>query len=98
PDLVISFENYLKIGAAYHKIGEYERGYLVYRATVEASFLRESFVAGSLQSQGQFLRSVDLMSRLLTEYPPEGYVASATYALAQRVVGKAPGAAAEGRR
>lgn len=97
PDLVIAFEDYTKIGDAYHKIGEYERSYLVFRTTVEASFQRESYVAGSLQSQGHFLRSVDLMSRLLREYPPEGYVASATYALAQRVYAKAPEAAADTR-
>lgn len=97
PDLIIAFEDYSKIGDAYHKIGEYERAYLVYRTTVEASFQRESYVAGSLQSQGHFLRSVDLMSRLLREYPPEGYVASATYALAQRVYAKAPEAAADTR-
>src|SRR6185369_13370536 len=55
PDQIISFENYLKIGDAYHKMGEYERSYLVFRTTVEASFQRESYVAGSLQSQGHFL-------------------------------------------
>jgi len=89
----IPFDKILKVGRAYHDMGEYERSYLVFRATVEGSFMRESGVAGFLQAQGEFLRSVDVMGRLLREYPPEGYIASATYALAQRVYAKAPEAA-----
>ena len=76
-------------------MGEYERSYLVFRATVESSFRRESGVAGFLEGQGQFVRSVDVMSRLLREYPPEAYVAAASYALAQQVYAKAPEAAAD---
>ena len=52
-------------------------------------------MAGFLEGQGQFLRSVDVLGRLLREYPPEGYVAEATYALAQHVYAKAPEAAAD---
>jgi len=91
----IPFEKIVKVGAAYHEMGEYERSYLVFRATVESSFMRESGVAGFLESQGEFARSVEVMGRLLREYPPEGYIASATYALAQRVYAKAPEAAGD---
>lgn len=93
PDLEIPFAKLLQVGDAYHEIGEYERSYLVFRATVEASFLRESQLAGFLESQGEFQRSVDVMSRLLRQYPPEPYLATAEYALAQRVYAKAPLAA-----
>jgi len=93
PELEIPFDKILKVGQAYHDIGEYERSYLVFRATVESSFLRESVVAGFLESQGEFERSVDVLGRLLREYPPEQYVATATYSLAQRVYAKAPQAA-----
>jgi outer membrane protein assembly factor BamD (BamD/ComL family) len=93
PTEEIPFEKILKVAAAYHELGEYERSYLVFRATVESSFRRESRVAGFLEGQGEFLRSVEVMGRLLREYPPEGYVAEATYALAQRVYAKAPQAA-----
>jgi len=89
----IPFAKIVKVGAAYHEMGEYERSYLVFRATVESSFMRESGVAGFLQAQGEFARSVDVMGDLLRQYPPEGYVASATYGLAQRVYAKAPEAA-----
>ena len=93
PDEEIPFAKILKVGAAYHELGEFERSYLVFRATVESSFSRDSGVAGFLESQGEFLRSIDELGRLLTEYPPEGYAAAATYALAQRVYAKAPEAA-----
>jgi len=97
PQQEIPFDKIVKVGAAYHEMGEYERSYLVFRATVESSFTRESGVAGFLESQGEFLRSVDVMGRLLAEYPPEAYVAAATYALAQRVYAKAPEAAADAK-
>jgi tetratricopeptide (TPR) repeat protein len=95
PDLEIPYEKIMKVAAAYHDIGEYERSYLVYRATIESSFVNENGVAGFLEAQGEFLRSVDVMNRLLAEYPPEPYVAATTYALAQRVYAKAPQAAAD---
>lgn len=94
PDVEVSFENILKVALAYPELGEYERGYLVYRATAENNFLRESQIAGFLDERGEFLRSVQVMERLLREYPAESYIATATYALAQEVYGKAPEAAA----
>lgn len=95
PELEIPFAKLIQIGDAYHKIGEYERSYLVFRTTVETSFMKESQVAGFLEGRGQFLRSVDVMGSLIREYPPEAYVAAATYALAQRVYAKAPEAASD---
>jgi alpha-2-macroglobulin len=86
----IPFEKILKVGTAYDEMGEFERSYLVFRATIESSFSRESSVAGFLEQQGEFLRSVDVMRRLLQQYPPEAYIAAAEYAFAQRVYAKAP--------
>ena len=91
PDLDIPFEKIMKVAAAYNDIGEYERSYLVYRATIESSFVNENAVAGFLEAQGEFLRSVEVMNRLLAEYPPEPYVAATTYALAQRVYSRRAG-------
>ncbi|MDX1962876.1 MAG: MG2 domain-containing protein [Pirellulales bacterium] len=93
PDEDVSFEQILQVAAAYEKLGEYERCFMLYRATVEASFMRENGVAGFLENQGEFLRSVEVMQRLLAEYPPEPYVAATQYALAQRVYSYAPRAA-----
>ncbi|MDZ4781293.1 MAG: tetratricopeptide repeat protein [Planctomycetia bacterium] len=93
PDLELTFDKIIRVGAAYDALGEYERAYLVFRATVENSFLRESAVPAFLEGQGEFLRSVDVMRKTLGDYPPEPYVAAATYSLAQRVFSKAPTAA-----
>ncbi len=93
PSTEIPFEKIVKVGAAYHDMGEFERSYLVFRATVEASFGSESGVAGFLEEQGEFLRSVDVMNRLLATYPPEPYLAEAVCSLAQRVYTKAETAA-----
>ena len=71
-------------------MGEHERSYLVFRAMIEGGFLRDSGAAGFLESQGRFVRGVNVLSRLLREYPPEGYAAEAAYALAQHVYANAP--------
>ena len=97
PDEQIPFDQCLKIAAAYHEMGEYERSYLAYRATVETGFTRESALAGFLDARSEFLRSVEVMDRLLREYPPEPYAAAAAYGLAQRVYAKAPEAAGDAR-
>ncbi len=89
PDVEVSFENILKVARAYTELGEYERSYLVYRATAEGNFMRESQIAGFLDERGEFLRSVQVMERLLREYPAESYIATATYSLSQEVYGKA---------
>jgi tetratricopeptide (TPR) repeat protein len=88
PELEIPFAKIVKVADAYHEIGEYERSYLVFRATAESSFSRETGVAGFLEGQGEFLRSVEVAERLLAEYPPEPYIALATYALAQQIYAK----------
>ncbi len=89
PDVEIPFDQVLAIGAAYEEMGESERSYLVFRAAVEARFQQESAVAGFLQQSGESLHSVEVMGRLLREYPPERYVARATQGLAQTVYAKA---------
>jgi tetratricopeptide (TPR) repeat protein len=89
-DVEVSFDKILKVGLAYGRIGEHERSYLVYRATAEAGFERESQIVGFLDQRGEFLRSVQVMERLLREYPAEAYVAIAAYSLSQEVYGKAP--------
>ncbi|MGY8770169.1 MAG: MG2 domain-containing protein [Pirellulales bacterium] len=90
PELEILFAKLMQVAHSYHQIGEYERAHLVYRATVEANFMLESQVAGFLQGQAEFLRSVDVMTALLRNSPPESYVATADYALAQQIFAKAP--------
>jgi hypothetical protein len=89
PEVEIDFDAILQVAAAYRDLGEYERSYLVYRATIEASFQRESQIAGFLNARQEFVRSVQIMETLLANYPAESYIATSTYALAQEVYGKA---------
>ena len=95
PDDQIAFDKAFKVGVAYQAIGEFERSYLVFRATVEGSFTRESGVAGFLEDQGEFLRSIGVMGQLLRDYPPEAYLAEAEFSLAERVYAKAAEAAGD---
>ncbi len=92
PDVEIEFDNILRVAAAYRELGEYERSFLVYRATVEARFERESQIAGFLTARNEFLHSVEVLERLLRDYPAESYIATATYALAGEVYGMAESA------
>jgi uncharacterized protein YfaS (alpha-2-macroglobulin family)/tetratricopeptide (TPR) repeat protein len=89
PQEPVTLDQLLTAAGAYREIGEVERSYMACRAAIEGSFTRESGVAGFLDSQGHFLRSVGLMERLLHDYPPEPYAADAEFGLAQRVYAKA---------
>lgn len=89
PDVEINFDSIMKVATAYQELGEYERSYLVFRATIEAAFERESQIAGFLDDRSEFVRSVEVMERLQREYPAESYIAIAAFALAGEVYGKA---------
>ncbi len=97
PDEEITFGKVLKIGAAYEKMGEYERSFMAFRGAIEGCFMKELSVGGFLEEQDEFLRSVNFVGRLLQEYPSEGYAATAAFSLAQRVYSKASEAAASER-
>ncbi|MGA2253929.1 MAG: tetratricopeptide repeat protein, partial [Thermoguttaceae bacterium] len=77
PGEPVTLDQLLTAAAAYREIGEIERSYMACRAAVEGSFTRESGVAGFLDTHGEFLRSVSQMDRLLSDYPPEPYLAEA---------------------
>jgi len=95
PDYEIPFDKILQIATCYERLGEYERSFLIFRAILESSFVNDSYTAGFLDEQNEFFRSVQVMNRLLAEYPPEPYAAAARYALAQRVYAKAGEAATD---
>ncbi|MGD8452314.1 MAG: tetratricopeptide repeat protein [Phycisphaerae bacterium] len=89
PDLIIPFEQIIKVADAYAHTGQPERAYLVYRATANASFVREAAVGGTLREEGRFLESVDFLKDLWRAYPDTPQVASTYYALAQTLYGQA---------
>jgi uncharacterized protein YfaS (alpha-2-macroglobulin family)/tetratricopeptide (TPR) repeat protein len=101
PTLEIPYDKILTVGRAYRDIGELERAYQVYRATINASFINDSNVSAVLEDEGQFLRSIDYQEDLWREYPDTAEVTAAYFAISQSLYQHAPQAhelAAETRR
>ncbi|MCY2987250.1 MAG: tetratricopeptide repeat protein, partial [Planctomycetota bacterium] len=90
PDLVIPFDRILVVGRAYRDIGEFERAWFVFRATIDASYVNDSNVSAVLQDEGQFLASIDFQEDLWREYPDTPEVVSSYFALSQLLYDKAP--------
>ena len=90
PDLVIPFDRILVVGRAYRDIGEFERAWFVFRATIDASYVNDSNVSAVLQDEGQFLASIDFQDDLWREYPDTPEVVSSYFALSQLLYDKAP--------
>jgi hypothetical protein len=85
PDLFIPFTKILAVGKAYEELHELERAYLVYRAIIEASFIKDSTVGGNLESAQEILGSIDYMLKLIGDYPTGGATTSSLFALSQTV-------------
>ncbi len=94
PDIVIPFDRILKVGEAYRQIGEFERAWLVYRATLEGGFVRDAGVSAALEANGDFPASVEHKLALWQEYPDVPDVSLAYFSLAQSLQDKSaePGA------
>lgn len=93
PELIISFEKIVRVADAYGQTNQPERAYLVYRATADASFVRDSNVAAVLQQEGRFLESIDFLEDLWRDYPDTPQVESVYYAISQALYAKADEAA-----
>jgi tetratricopeptide (TPR) repeat protein len=83
PQLTIPFDKILVVGQAYRSIGEFERAWLVYRATIDSSFLTDSNISAILQDEGQLLGSIDFQESLWWQYPDTADVESSYFALSQ---------------
>ena len=90
PELVVPLEDVLAVGRAYRELGEFERALLVFKAVLEQSFGKDLKVAGALEEQGEFLRSVDTLERLWLEYPETPATLTAYLGFAERLLSKAP--------
>ncbi len=90
PDLVIPFDRILRVGEAYRELGEFERAWLVFRATIESSFLNDANISAVLEDQGQYLGSIAYQERLWKEYPDHAESVAAFFALSQSLFEKAP--------
>ena len=61
------------VGKAYRVIGEHERAWLVFRATIDSSFINDASLSAILEDQGQFIgglvagvfRGADLLEQAL---------------------------------
>ncbi|WP_395742639.1 MG2 domain-containing protein [Prosthecobacter sp.] len=84
PDIVIPFDKILKVAAAYREIGEFERAWLVYRATMESSFVSDAGVSAALETAGDFPGSAEHQTRLWLEYPDGADGLLAAFSLGQR--------------
>jgi tetratricopeptide (TPR) repeat protein len=89
PDLWVPFEKMQMVGRAYRDKGEHERAALVLKATIEASFYRDSRGGGTLENEGRYLASWDYMDRLIAEYPNLNPVIDAEFGLTQLVYNRA---------
>ncbi|MCH7227488.1 tetratricopeptide repeat protein [Haloferula sp. A504] len=90
PDLTIPFDKILAVGKAYRLIGEHERAWLVFRATIDSSFINDASLSAVLEDQGQFLGGIDYMEDIWREYPDTSQVVSSYFALSQQLYEKAP--------
>ncbi len=89
PGLVIPFEKIIRVADAYARTDQHERAYLIYRATADASFVRDANVGAVLQEEGRFLESIDFLENLWRDYPDTPQVESIYYALSQTLYEKA---------
>ncbi len=91
PDLVIPFDRILAVGKAYVDLGEFEAALLVFRATADASFLKEAAVATTLEGLGELQASVQFLQRLLRAYPDLNTMRASAYGIGQRLAALAAG-------
>ena len=90
PTLEIPFDKILVVGRAYRDLGEFERAYLVFRATIDASFINDVNVSAVLEDEGQFLGSIDYQEDLWREYPDTAEAGSMYFSISQALYLKAP--------
>jgi len=83
-DVVIPFDQILQVAAAYRQIGEHERAWLVYRATMESGFVRDAGVSSALEASGDFIGGAKHLTELWMEHPDGEDGLLAVFSLGQR--------------
>lgn len=89
PEVIVPFDEIVRVGDAYANTGQHERAYLVYRATADGSFSRDARIGGVLKEQGRFLDSIDFLETLWRAYPDTPQVANVYFALSQSLYAQA---------
>lgn len=90
PELTVPFEEVLRVGDAYQALKEYERAWLIYRATLEESFGKDLKVAGALREQKETHGASEILLRLWWEYPDFPAVVETWLALSETLLQQAP--------
>ena len=85
PELVIPFDKILAVGRAYFDLGEFESALLVFRATADASFLKDAAVANTLEGLGEVKASAQFLLRLLLAYPDLPTMRQSRYSIGQKL-------------
>ncbi len=85
PEIVIPFDEIRVVGRAYRDIGEYERAFLVWRATAEASYLEDARLGELLRAQNRELESIAYLLELWKSYPNTASTETDFFGLSQLV-------------
>lgn len=93
PDLVIPFDKIVAVGCSYLDLGEFEAALLVFRATAEASFLKDAAVATTLEKHGEVRAAAEFLDSLLRVHPDLGTMRTSRYSIGQRLAAVAAGLA-----
>ncbi len=86
PELFLSFDQLLAIGAAYRDIKEYERAMIVWRGLIEASYLEDARIGELLRQRGQTLEGMAYLVDLWRSYPETASIESDFFGLSQVLV------------
>src|SRR5262249_52486401 len=85
PELVIPFAEILAVGKSYFDLGEFEAALLVFRATAEASFLKDAAVATTLEGLGEQKAGTAFLEKLLLAYPDLATMRVSRYSIGQKL-------------
>ncbi len=83
PERIIPFDQIRVVGRAYRDLGEFERAYLIWIATAEASYIEDAQLGQTLQDRGRRLEGVALLLDLWRQYPGLESIRSDAFGLSQ---------------
>lgn len=92
PAYTVPFDQIVAVGEAYRDLGEFERAYLIFRATALETFGKDLEVAGTLEDAGEQAGALDVLDELTLAYPDLPSVVETRLALADRLLALAPAA------
>ncbi len=83
PSCEIPFEKLLRVGAAYRKLGEYERAAAVARAALDGAFLSDAGLGAALEDAGDYMAGMAMQEELWRRFPDSKDVQESLSGLAQ---------------